>query len=57
VARLKEWFQSQPTISVPEFKNLLGVTRKQAIPLLEYLDSNRYTSRQQNVRVPGTGLV
>jgi selenocysteine-specific elongation factor len=56
VARLKEWFESQPTISVPEFKDLLGVTRKQAIPLLEYLDSNRYTSRRQNVRVPGAGL-
>ena len=56
VARLREWFQSQPTISVPEFKDLLGVTRKQAIPLLEYLDSSRYTLRRQNVRVPGAGL-
>jgi selenocysteine-specific elongation factor len=56
VARLKGWFESQPTISVPEFKDLLGITRKQAIPLLEFLDSNRYTSRRQNVRIPGAGL-
>ena len=56
IAHLKQWFRSQPTISVPEFKDLLGVTRKQAIPLLEYLDSNRYTSRRENVRVPGAGL-
>jgi len=54
--KLREWFATHPSISVPEFKDLLGVTRKQAIPLLEYLDADRYTARRENVRVPGAKL-
>ena len=32
-------------ISVPAFKELTGITRKYAIPLLEYLDRERVTRR------------
>jgi len=32
-------------LSVPAFKELTGVTRKYAIPLLEYLDRQRLTRR------------
>jgi selenocysteine-specific elongation factor len=53
---LRRWFSARPTISVPEFKELLGVTRKQAVPLLEHLDASRYTIRKENVRVTGTRL-
>jgi selenocysteine-specific elongation factor len=56
LGRLREWFETKPSITVPEFKNLLEVTRKQAIPLLEYLDANRYTARRENVRLPGARL-
>ncbi|MGB7283279.1 MAG: selenocysteine-specific translation elongation factor [Candidatus Acidiferrum sp.] len=38
-------------ISVPVFKELTGITRKYAIPLLEYLDRERVTRRAGNERV------
>jgi selenocysteine-specific elongation factor len=38
-------------ISVPTFKDLAGITRKYAIPLLEYLDRERVTRRQGDERV------
>jgi selenocysteine-specific elongation factor len=37
--------------SVPEFKDWTGVSRKYAIPLLEYLDRERVTRREGDVRV------
>jgi selenocysteine-specific elongation factor len=37
--------------SVPEFKDWTGVSRKYAIPLLEYLDRERITRRDGDVRV------
>jgi len=38
-------------ISVPAFKDLTGISRKYAIPLLEYLDRERVTRRQGDERV------
>jgi selenocysteine-specific elongation factor len=38
-------------ISVLAFKDLTGVTRKYAIPLLEYLDRERVTRRHGDERV------
>ncbi|HKZ53372.1 MAG TPA: SelB C-terminal domain-containing protein, partial [Candidatus Acidoferrales bacterium] len=38
-------------LSVPEFKELTGVTRKYAIPLLEYLDRQRVTRRAGDQRL------
>ncbi len=38
-------------ISVPMFKELTGITRKYAIPLLEYLDRERVTRRAEDERV------
>jgi len=38
-------------ISVPVFKELTGISRKYAIPLLEYLDRERVTRRQGDERV------
>jgi len=38
-------------ISIPVFKDLTGITRKYAIPLLEYLDRERVTRRQGDERV------
>jgi selenocysteine-specific elongation factor len=38
-------------ISVPVFKDLTGITRKYAIPLLEYLDRERVTRRAGDQRV------
>lgn len=38
-------------ITVPAFKDLAGITRKYAIPLLEYLDRERVTRRAGDERV------
>ena len=43
--------EPERTIDVPAFKDLAGVSRKYAIPLLEYLDSTRTTIRQGDRRV------
>ena len=40
-----------PKIDVATFKDMLGVTRKYAIPLLEYLDQQRITRRVGDERV------
>jgi selenocysteine-specific elongation factor len=40
-----------PRIGVPTFKELTGITRKYAIPLLEYLDRQRLTRRTGDERV------
>jgi selenocysteine-specific elongation factor len=40
-----------PNIDVGRFKELTGVSRKYAIPLLEYLDRERVTRRVGNERI------
>jgi selenocysteine-specific elongation factor len=40
-----------PKIDVARFKDLAGVSRKYAIPLLEYLDRERVTRRVGDERV------
>jgi selenocysteine-specific elongation factor len=56
LARLKEQLTAYKKakgdrISVPVFKELAGITRKYAIPLLEYLDRERLTRRAGDERV------
>lgn len=41
---------STPQMDVPKFKDIFGITRKYAIPLLEYLDRERVTRRVGDVR-------
>ena len=45
VAALRSRKDSRPTFGVGEFKDLVGVSRKYAIPLLEYLDREGVTRR------------
>jgi selenocysteine-specific elongation factor len=42
---------SDRSIDVPAFKELAGISRKYAIPLLEYLDRQRVTRREGDQRV------
>jgi selenocysteine-specific elongation factor len=44
-SQLKESFPSGRTFTVPEFKDLFGISRKYAIPFLEFLDRKRITRR------------
>jgi len=39
--------------TVAEFRDLVGTTRKYAVPLLEYFDQTGVTRRQGDVRVLG----
>jgi selenocysteine-specific elongation factor len=40
-----------PRIDVARFKDLTGVSRKYAIPLLEYLDREHVTRRMGDARI------
>lgn len=51
-ALLLEHLQAHGSIGVPTFKDLLGVSRKYAIPFLEYFDQVRVTRRQGDERLP-----
>ncbi|MCI0483213.1 MAG: selenocysteine-specific translation elongation factor [candidate division NC10 bacterium] len=50
-ARLLEHLAQHSSISVPTFKDLLGVTRKHAIPYLEHFDQIKLTRRAGDDRV------
>ncbi|MFO0753059.1 MAG: selenocysteine-specific translation elongation factor [Thermodesulfovibrionales bacterium] len=47
---LKDFFAKKGEMTVAEFRDILGTTRKYALPLLEYLDSHRITLRVGDVR-------
>jgi selenocysteine-specific elongation factor len=55
LSRLKEsvrgFKSTRPRIDVAFFKEMAGVTRKHAIPLLEWLDRERVTQRAGNDRI------
>jgi selenocysteine-specific elongation factor len=51
IADVKALKTKNPKLGVGEFKDLTGVTRKHAIPLLEYLDRQRVTRRMGDERV------
>jgi selenocysteine-specific elongation factor len=54
-AAVRAHLLSHKTMSVPMFKQLFAVSRKQAIPLLEELDHQGVTRRQGDDRVLGPG--
>ena len=53
---LRVWFKDHEALSTAEFKDLSHLTRKTAIPWLEWLDKNRWTRREGNVRQRGSLL-
>jgi selenocysteine-specific elongation factor len=50
-SRLENYLGDHDNISASEFRDLLGITRKHAIPLLEYFDTARITLRIGDKRV------
>ncbi|HDZ62255.1 MAG TPA: selenocysteine-specific translation elongation factor [Nitrospirae bacterium] len=50
IERLKGFFAKKKEMTVGEFRDILGTSRKFALPFLEYLDSNRITIRVGDVR-------
>ena len=51
IGKIRARKSTQPKLGVAEFKDLTGVTRKHAIPLLEYLDRQRVTRRVGDERI------
>ena len=49
--RMSRKKRSRPKIDVARFKDLTGVSRKYAIPLLEYLDREHVTRRVGNEEI------
>ncbi|UCG50655.1 MAG: selenocysteine-specific translation elongation factor [Candidatus Latescibacterota bacterium] len=56
VKELSRFFQKSSELAVGEFKDMFGITRKHAIPLLEHLDEARVTTRDGNIRRRGPQL-
>ena len=56
VKQINIFFKSNKTLAISDFKELTGLSRKTAIPLLEYLDKNHYTIREENVRMKGESI-
>ncbi len=50
VVALKNFYSKKSEMTVAEFRDILGTTRKYALPILEYLDSNKITLRVGDVR-------
>ena len=55
--KLQGWFQDHDTLKPGDFKALTGLTRRAAIPLMEYSDGLKWTVRAADGRVPGPALV
>lgn len=50
IAEVRAYKAQSPTLDIAFFKDRFGLSRKYAIPLLEYLDSERITRRVGNMR-------
>ena len=53
---IQKHFEKNKTLSISEFKNLSNLTRKNAIPILEFFDNSNITNREGNNRVAGESL-
>ncbi len=49
--KIKSRFEPGMRFNVADFKEILDLTRKHSIPLLEYLDREKFTRRQGNERI------
>lgn len=50
-------FQENDTLTVAELRDKLNTSRKIALPIIEYLDMNKYTTRQGDLRYPGPKIL
>ena len=53
IQKLETFFKSKDVLNVSDFKSITDLSRKTAIPLLEYLDKIGITSREGNERLKG----
>ncbi len=52
---LVNYLDNNKEIGVSEFRDLVGTTRKYAVPLLNYFDNQGITIREGDVRILRTG--
>ncbi|MBI3592281.1 MAG: SelB C-terminal domain-containing protein, partial [Nitrospirae bacterium] len=50
IGLLKEFYSKKREMTVAEFRDLLGTSRKYALPFVEYLDSRKITLRVGDIR-------
>jgi selenocysteine-specific elongation factor len=55
-AKVSAVLRAKGMLTVPDFKEITGVSRKYAVPLLEYLDKSGVSRRMGDHRVPGRAL-
>ncbi len=53
LSSVREHFINCKTLSISDFKNISRLTRKNAIPILEYFDSRKFTKREGSNRQAG----
>ena len=56
LSMIKTYFIDNKIMSISDFKNLTNLTRKNAIPILEYFDNRQFTIRNGSNRVAGETL-
>ena len=56
LSSIRKYFTDNKTMSISDFKTLSKLTRKNAIPILEYFDNNHFTIRDGNNRIAGEVL-
>jgi selenocysteine-specific elongation factor len=49
--RLRDHFREHDSLDTQTYKSLIGTTRRTAVPLMELLDTERFTARRGEVRV------
>lgn len=57
VTLIQEFLKSSQSATVAQLRDLLKVSRKMAIPVLEYCDMNKYTVREGDNRVIGPRIM
>jgi selenocysteine-specific elongation factor len=55
-SRVRAHFARHPSLTMAAFKDLLQVSRKYSVPILEHLDRSGLTRREGDLRVPGPKL-
>lgn len=55
-AHLRKHFQLESQLTLAQFRDFLGTSRKYALPLLEYFDGAGITRRRGDVRIAGPNL-
>ncbi len=51
--RTAEHFASQPGLTLAQFRDMLGTSRKYALAVLEYYDKNKILKKEGDLRRPG----